>query len=405
MPQSYYTPFLSSIGAAVGQGLKDRGLQQQQQERNKLIQSAYMEQPGAMAQLQAVDPQAAASIQSQKRQEKQAQLEERKFKASEQDRTREILMQNKELVEKTLLEAAKLETIEEAQKYVDSVVSQNHELLAGAKIQPLTPEMFMALKGRAKTTVVSQVQSSRQMPGGLVQIVRKDGTVDLVEPEKAESELIKAAEIRGAELQGLRSGERKAGEESIKESVKAFQQITPLRKSISNYDEAIQLIDEGAETGVIAARLPTVREASIKLDNLQAQMGLDVIGQTTFGALSESELAFALDSALPKKLEGPALRGWLKEKRDAQIKLIDYLNDAAVFMGTPGNTIADFINKQKSEEEARKKAQKPISANAEPPQMAAQQTSVQQITSDTEYESLPPGTEFIAPDGSLRRKP
>ena len=77
-------------------------------------------------------------------------------------------------------------------------------------------------------------------------------------------------------------------------------------------------------------------------------MGLDVIGNTTFGALSESELAFALSSALPTKLPPQALRKWLIEKRKVQQKFADYLQHVAIFLGTPGNTIAGWLDIQRS---------------------------------------------------------
>lgn len=130
-------------------------------------------------------------------------------------------------------------------------------------------------------------------------------------------------------------------------STKAFDRLEKINTNIANIDEAIRLIDEGAETGVIKSKLPSVRAASIKLDNLQGRLGLDVIGSTTFGALSESELKFALDTALPQKLEGPELKRWLTEKKASQEKLSDYLEAAAIYLGTPGNTVAGWVQKQK----------------------------------------------------------
>ena len=64
--------------------------------------------------------------------------------------------------------------------------------------------------------------------------------------------------------------------------------------------------------------------------------------------MSEAELKFALDVALPKNLKGPALKEWLQKKKESQVKLVDYLEDAAIFLGTPGNTIADFLEERKS---------------------------------------------------------
>lgn len=139
----------------------------------------------------------------------------------------------------------------------------------------------------------------------------------------------------------------KAAEAAITRSEKAFDQINKIKENVVNLDEVIRLVNEGAETGVIASKLPSIRSASIQLDNLQGRLGLDVIGNTTFGALSESELKFALDTALPKKLEGQDLIRWVERKKDAQLKLSGYLTEVATFLGTPGNTTADFIELQK----------------------------------------------------------
>ena len=110
--------------------------------------------------------------------------------------------------------------------------------------------------------------------------------------------------------------------------------------------DAIKALDKGADTGPIISKLPSFRESSIELDNIRNRMGLDVVGSTTFGALSESELAFALDTALPDNLQPKALKTWLKRKQTAQRALAKGLRDAAVFLGKPGNTIADYIERQ-----------------------------------------------------------
>lgn len=138
-----------------------------------------------------------------------------------------------------------------------------------------------------------------------------------------------------------------AAKASITRSEKAFDSIGKIKQSTLNIDEAIRLIDEGAKTGVVASRLPSIRQASIELDNLQGKMGLDIIGTTTFGALSQAELEFALATALPKKLKGPDLKRWLQRKKDAQLKLSAYLERVATFLGTPGNTVKDFIELEK----------------------------------------------------------
>ncbi len=131
-------------------------------------------------------------------------------------------------------------------------------------------------------------------------------------------------------------------------SVKAFEKVEKIHTNIANLHEVGRLIDEGAETGAIAKHLPSFRKSSLMLENLQAGLGLDVLHSTTFGALSEKELAFALSTALPVGLEGPALKEWATLKIEAQEKLADYLESSAMYLGTPGNTVKGWIEYQRN---------------------------------------------------------
>lgn len=217
----------------------------------------------------------------------------------------------------------------------------------------------------------SMVRSTENLPGGLTKTVMSDGTVRIT---NAAGETLQGAEAAkavedarklGIETERQTYGARESGkldeqldkkallEERItraKENAKNatgqikkyFGQLGNIQSNIANYNEAINLIDQGADTGVIASRLPSVRAASQKLDNVQNRLGLDVVGNTTFGALSESELAFAVNTALPTNLEGEELKAWLIQKRDAQEKLASYIDNAIQFLNIEGNDLADL---------------------------------------------------------------
>ena len=122
--------------------------------------------------------------------------------------------------------------------------------------------------------------------------------------------------------------------------------------------EAITELDkeDGAWTGPIISRLPSIRESSIRLDNIQRRLGLNIIGNTTFGALSQGELELALATGLPTNLQGDDLRTWLVDRQNAQRKLSVYLQDSALFLGTPGNTVPDWIKLQKAKQVEANKA-------------------------------------------------
>lgn len=198
---------------------------------------------------------------------------------------------------------------------------------------------YLAMKRAQQTFKAGDVTLGIDQVGGGADVITETGTEPTTQAD-AQAVLTEQAAVKSAT--------EAAADQAIALSGEAFGQLETVRSAIPNLEEAIQLVDEGANTGVIMSKLPSVQEASIKLDNLQGRLGLDVIGNTTFGALSESELKFALDTALPKNLSGEALKDWLQKKKDSQTKLAGYLEDAAIFLGKPGNTIADFLEMKKS---------------------------------------------------------
>lgn len=138
-----------------------------------------------------------------------------------------------------------------------------------------------------------------------------------------------------------------ASEQAAKDAVaigtEAFKKIAPIKRNISNYDEAIRLIEnEGANTGIIASRLPSLFASSIELDNLGQTMGVESLQGQGFGTLSDSDVRLSIQRALPKGLEGPELVAWLKRKKAADLKYVSELERAAKFM-QKGRTLADFL--------------------------------------------------------------
>ena len=137
---------------------------------------------------------------------------------------------------------------------------------------------------------------------------------------------------------------------AVKKGGEAFDRIEPIQASIVNYDDAIAALDSGAQTGVIASKFPSIKESSIKLDNVVKRLGLDVIGNTTFGALSEKELAFAVSAAIPQNLSPAELKEWLKAKKVAQQKVLERVQEAASFLSSGEKTVTDWIEYNKARE-------------------------------------------------------
>ena len=196
-----------------------------------------------------------------------------------------------------------------------------------------------------------KVQSSKVTPDGTTIIVMKDGTTRVVSATgenltgQARADAIRTSENFGADIQANRAQSRGLGDLSAKQVGQAFAGVGKIKTNIGNIDEAIAAIDAGANTGVIASKLPNITAASIQLANVRQQLGLDVIGSVTFGALSEGELNLALDTALPIGLQPQELRKFLVNKKSAQTKLAGYLTEQATYLSKRGNTLSGWLEK------------------------------------------------------------
>ena len=206
-------------------------------------------------------------------------------------------------------------------------------------------------KAEADVGGSDKVQSSKVTPDGTTIVVMKNGTTRVISAEgtelkgKERSAAIRASEEFGADIQEQRAQARGLGELSSKQVGQAFAEVGKIKKNIGNIDEAIAAIDAGANTGVIASKFPNITAASVKLANVRQQLGLDVIGSVTFGALSEGELNLALDTALPTGLAPKDLRVYLVNKKNAQTKLAGYLTEQATYLSKRGNTLAGWLEK------------------------------------------------------------
>jgi hypothetical protein len=84
--------------------------------------------------------------------------------------------------------------------------------------------------------------------------------------------------------------------------------------AIAQYEAALQSIDEGANTGPIAAVLPSANPATIALENARDSQALTQIANYTFGSLSEAEGQWLKDTAIPLNMEEEPLKEWIGKK-------------------------------------------------------------------------------------------
>ena len=214
-------------------------------------------------------------------------------------------------------------------------------------------------------------------------LIPLEGAIQQTPQQKLEAEA--KSKIDVATQEAALQGQTAAVKAAVAKGSKIFDKIQPIGLAISNYDEAIAAIDAGAETGVVDSLLPSFKKASIQLDNVVKRLGLDVVGNTTFGALSESELKFALKAAIPDNLQPADLKEWLIAKRNAQQKVKARVEEAAAFLSEGTNTIKDWIEvdaarqlntaNQQTNNQASPTAAQPVEAPAAQPQIDLGQVS------------------------------
>jgi hypothetical protein len=154
-------------------------------------------------------------------------------------------------------------------------------------------------------------------------------------------------------IAGAKTFAEKTASERSKSITESYATIQKLDANVRNIDRAIAELHSGAKTGFIERFIPSVRASSIIFDQLQKVLGLDIVGSTTFGALSKGELDLALAVAIPTALEPPELIEWFENRKIAQQKLRAYVEEQMEFMDThAGATAATWMRHKNREMKA-----------------------------------------------------
>lgn len=222
-----------------------------------------------------------------------------------------------------------------------------------------------------------------------------------------------------ADEQTKRRIQEMGGKEKAKEAVTASKkfadQYMKIQDGMRTIDEGISILENGIArgenlgVGPLKKYLPKWNEASARLENIANQMGLDVVSSVTFGALSQSELRMAMQTAMPTNLNDRQLLEWMRSKKASQQKLANYLQEASLFIGSekPGggfNTVQDWMqkNKEASQRQTEQGQGQEQQMAQQPQQQMPQQTvradqvkDVPSVRTMAEGEALGPGQRFI----------
>ncbi len=147
---------------------------------------------------------------------------------------------------------------------------------------------------------------------GQVERVAVPGTTQLTPQQKAEIETTKLL---------VRDDYQKAQ----KAGVEAYKTYDLIQNDLRSYQQVLDALDQGANTGPFISRLPTLSAATANLEQAATQLGLGVISSVTFGALSESELNLAMKTPLNTNLPPDELRKQVLQIMAARAKLAEEL--------------------------------------------------------------------------------
>lgn len=228
------------------------------------------------------------------------------------------------------------------------------------------PAEYLADLKKPKTTGVSGSNVQKVLAAwdnGLVQYLTRDGTMVVKDAtNKVYTDRTKIAQLideanefankvelvagtQKASLEGLGQGKKEAFKIAASKAETASKAIGQLRENIRNYKEGIEAIDEGAQSGFFVQYLPSITEASIKLDNVINRLGLDVVGSVTFGALSAGELRMAMSTAAPTNMQPEYLKKWFEERIKAKENLLKIQEDMVRFFGAGDKTLKDYYDR------------------------------------------------------------
>ena len=231
-----------------------------------------------------------------------------------------------------------------------------------------------------KTTTFADGSALMIDTKGNARLLTKDGTVINQSDPKYQTELAKSIE-QGIIQEGKLIFQREEAKNRAKQLQSYAKSIPQAQRLVANYEAVLKTIDDGAETGFIMSRLPSLRAASQRLDALQQELGLNVIANTTFGALSESELNFALRTALPTNLNPDELKIEIQRRLEIQNKLIAYMMEAQKFI-RDGGTVNGFLELKYDAQKAREKAQQNGGATTPPPETSSSKKFEMEVLED-----------------------
>ena len=200
-----------------------------------------------------------------------------------------------------------------------------------------------------------RVQSSEILDDGTFVMIYTDGTTDVKTAEgvplegEARAKAIREARKFGLETAALKAGGTAQAKNLQARADAALDQMENVDRSINLYNQALDALNKGAQTGFLASFFPSIRAETREFERISDLLGLDILNAYTFGALSEAELELALRVGGLDDIQDPEiLKEQIIARRDAQEKLKRELRRAAIELSRPGMTIEKWLSNPKN---------------------------------------------------------
>ena len=262
----------------------------------------------------------------------------------------------------SVVERPEFEPVPDNQARIDELQERINRPIVTSQNLPTFDVSKVKVKSDAdanrKTTLFADGSAQIIDTKGNARLLTKDGSqIDQNDPRYEQT--LRDSIASGFVFETKMAEAKETGKRRVEQIDNAESKVNAAERSISVLDRALAALDAGGATGPFIDLLPTIRESSLLLESIQRELGLNVVSDTTFGALSEGELNLALRTGLDTRLPPDALRQQILDKKAAQEKLIAYFDEAVEFLlENPNATIGKFkFEKRKQRRQANKQSQ------------------------------------------------
>lgn len=350
-----YTPFFEQATRNVGNALVSRGKEQRQAEQNELFGQAYLGDQNALQQLAQINPQAAMQAEQGV---KQRAANQTAIAGAERGQAKEL----NNAVGATIKEAVKFDNYDQAASYIEQQRENLRAVYGDAvdRFPPLTEENYEATKEAfaAQASDLDQARTDKILAE--IDMMKKEtpsGTKDakqLLEVEKL--------------LQDIKDKKAKAEEKRKTAESKKATEVTEATQAVQTIDELL-----AGDVDLIYGSMEYLQP-----DFLRSQEGKNMLAK-------RDQISSLLELAAAGKLKG---QGGVSEGERSILK------ESATMLKNQS------ISAEQAEIELKK------ARDIFEGKLRREGAPLgKKISTQAEFDALPPGATYIGKDGKTRRKP